>query len=117
MIKKLTVGTIILVAAIIAYNLVVQITSALSSEKRLSAQAEAVYKLEAQNRKLQDQLKAVTTKEFIEAQARNELGLAKPGETLVIIPEDKLKAVMGVASQSAKPRLANWLGWWEVFFR
>lgn len=115
MIKKLSVGTIILVAALIGYNLVTQITSALTSQQRLSAQADAVYQLEAQNRKLQAQLKAVSSQEFIETQARNKLDLAKPGETIVIIPEDKLKAVMGVASASAKPRLVNWLGWLKVF--
>ncbi len=115
MIRKLSIGVIIVLGLVIGYNLVAQITSALTSEERLSAQAEAVYKLEAQNKQLQAQLKKVTSPEFVETQARNKLGMGKPGETVVIIPEERLKQIMGT-SQSAVPRLPNWQGWLKVFF-
>lgn len=117
MIRKIVVAVIVTVVLIIAYNLLVQITDALKSEGRLSAQAETVYQLEARNKQLKNKLTQVLSPEFIEEQARNKLGLGKAGETMVIIPEEKLKSVMG-ASQSAQViRLPNWLGWWRVFFR
>ncbi len=115
MIRKLSIGVIILLGLIIAYNLLVQITKALRSGERLSAQAETVYKLEAKNKQLKTELKNVLSPEFVEQQARNKLGLSKIGETIVIIPEEKLRAVMGT-SQSAIIRLPNWLGWLRVFF-
>ena len=115
MIRKIVLGAIILICLVIAYNLIVQITDALKSQDRLSAQAEAVYQLEAKNRELKKKLSEVQTPQFIEEQARNKLGLGKAGETMMIIPEEKLKSVLG-ASQSAQVRLPNWLGWWKVFF-
>ncbi len=116
MIRKIALGVIILVVLSLAYNLLVQITDALRSGDRLSAAAEAVYNLEAKNRQLKNKLSEVQSPEFIEEQARNKLGLGKSGETMVIIPDDKLKLVMG-ASSSAGVRLPNWLGWFKVFFR
>lgn len=115
MIKKAIFGLIILVGLVIGYNLVIQITGALKSGDRLSSAAEEVYKLEAKNKQLKEKLSQIKSPQFIEEMARNKLGLSKPGETIVIIPEDKLKLILG-ASESAKIKLPNWLGWLKVFW-
>lgn len=115
MIRKIVLGAIILLILVTAYNLLVQINDALRSGERLSFQAETVYKLEAKNRELKKKLSEVQSREFIEKEARNKLGLGKVGETIVIIPEEKLKMILG-ASQSAEIKLPNWLGWLKVFF-
>ncbi len=117
MLKKIILGVTILIVLIIAYNLLVQINDALKSGERLSNSADVVYKLEAQNRELKKKLTQTESQEFIEQQARNKLGLGKSGETLVIIPEDKLKSVLGASQAAQIARLPNWLGWWKVFFR
>ena len=116
MVKKITLGLIILISLLVAYNLVTQIMEATKSGERLSQAAESVYKLEAKNKQLKTKLSQIKSPQFIEEIARNKLGLSKKGETVVIIPEEKLKLVMG-ASQSAEVRLSNWLGWWRMFFR
>ncbi len=116
MVKKLALGLIILVSLIIAYNLIIQIMSAMKSGERLSSVADAVYKLEAKNKALQDKLTQVQSPDFLEEEIRNKLGFAKKGETVVVIPDDKLKLVLG-ASTSAQIRLPNWLGWVKVFFK
>lgn len=116
MIKKVTLGVIILVVSIIAYKLLVQITDAVRSGERLSTAAEAVYKLEARNKQLKKQLADVQSEDFIEEQARNKLSLGKKGETVVIIPEDTLKLVMVASASAQEVRLLNWLGWLRVFF-
>lgn len=116
MIKKIVLGLIILVVLVIAYNLVIQITAALRSGERLSSAAEVVYKLEIKNKTLKGQLSQMQSPQFIEEAARNKLGLSKKGETVVVIPEEKLKLVLG-ASQSAVVRLPNWLGWLKLFWR
>lgn len=116
MVKKVTIGIVILVVLVIIYNLLLQITDSLRSSDRLNAQADAVYKLELKNKELKNKLSQIQSPEFIEQQARDKLGLGKEGETIVIIPDEKLKSVMG-ASESAEIRYPNWLGWWKVFFR
>jgi cell division protein DivIC len=117
MIKKILIILAIILVLFIAYKLIRQITDAIRSGDRLSSQAETVFNLEAKNKKLKQKLSEVQSKQFIEEQARNKLGLGRSGETVVIIPDEKLKAVLG-ASNSAyeKPRLPNYLGWFRVFW-
>ena len=116
MLKKLIYGIVIIIVLIIAYNLLMQITQAVKSGERLSQATEQLYKLQNENKELKKKLARIQSLDFIEAEARDKLGLSKKGETVVIIPEDKLKLVMG-ASQSAQIRLPNWLGWLKVFWR
>lgn len=115
MVKRIALGLIILVSLVVAYNLVIQIMAAVKSGERLSQAADTVYKLEAKNKELRKKLAEIQSSEFIEEQARDKLGLSKKGETVVIIPEEKLKLVLG-ASQAAQVRLPNWLGWLKVFW-
>ena len=89
---------------------------AVKSGERLSESADVVYKLEAKNKELKKKLTRIQSPEFIDEEVRNKLGLSKKGETIVIIPEEKIKAILG-ASSSAQIRLPNWLGWLKVFFK
>lgn len=116
MIKKIVPIAIIGIVLLIAYNLIMQITNAVRSQERLSAQAETVYQLEAKNKQFKKKLLEIQSEQFIEEQARNKLGLSKEGETIVIIPEDTLKLVMGATASAQAERLPNWLGWWRVFW-
>lgn len=115
MTKRIALGAVILVGLVVAYNLITQIMEATKSGERWSQAAETVYKLEAKNKELKKKLTQIKSPQFIEEIARNKLGLGKPGETVVIIPEDKLKLILG-ASSSAKVRFPNWLGWLKVFW-
>lgn len=114
MLKKISLGLIILVSLILGYNLITQAVETAKSGERLSQAAEIVYKLEIKNRQLKQDLSQMQSAEFIEKEVRNKLGFAKKGETIVVIPEEKLKMVLG-ASSSAQIRLQNWLGWWRLF--
>lgn len=116
MVKKIVIGTIIIVILLIAYNLIVQIMDAVRSGERLSEAAEKVYTLEIKNKELKEELVQAQSAEYIEQQARDKLGLGRKGETAFIIPEDKLKLVLGT-SNSAQIRLPNYLGWFKVFFK
>ncbi len=116
MVKKIVIGLIVLVLLVITYNLIKQIMEATKSGERLSQAADGVYQLEVKNKALKEKLIQIQSPQFIEAEVRNRLGLAKAGETVVVIPEEKLKTVLG-ASSSAQIRFPNWLGWLKVFFR
>ncbi len=116
MIKKIVLGVVVLIILVIGYNLITQIMAATKSGERLSQAADVVYKLETKNRELKKQLAQIQSPDFLEEQVRNKLGLAKKGETLVVIPEEKIKQVLG-ASSSVQVRFSNWLGWLKVFFK
>jgi len=116
MIKKLVIVAIILVGLIVGYNLVLQILEAAKSGEHLSEALEAVYRLEIKNKELKKRLENIQSAQFIEEGARDKLGLAKAGETVVIIPEEKIKQVLGSSSSATVISWPNWLGWWKVFF-
>lgn len=116
MIKKIALGAIFLVSLIIAYNLINQIINTTKSGDRLSQAADTVYKLELKNKELKKKLTQIQSPDFIEQQARDKLGLSKKGETVVIIPEETLKLVLGASESAQEIRLPNWLGWLRVFW-
>lgn len=116
MIRKVILGLIILVILFVVYSLINQIIEATRSGERLSEAADVVYKLETKNKQLKKKLSQIQSPQFLEEAIRNKLGMSKKGETVVVIPEEKLKLVMG-ASQAAELRLPNWLGWLKVFFK
>lgn len=96
--------------------MIVQITHAVRSTERLSSMTDILTNLQQENSNLRRQLSRVQTPQFIEAQARDKLGLAKKGETIIIIPDEKIKQVLGTTTSGTVNKLPNWLGWWKVFF-
>ncbi len=68
---------------------------------------------EAEKRKkqlLKQQLYFVNTPQFIENEAREKLGMVKPGEHIVLTPprESRQKIVLDTTP--------NWKKWWNLFF-
>lgn len=55
---------------------------------------------------------------YIEQEARNKLGLAKPGETVVIMPEATRSGNQTEPSKEiqSEPIMPNWKKWWKLFF-
>lgn len=117
MLKKIGMVLAIIVAVFIIYSLINQILDALKSGERLSTEAESLYKLEAKNKELKKKLARIKSLEFIEKEARNKLGLGKPGETVIIIPDEKIKEILQASASAKEARLPNPLGWWKVFFK
>lgn len=117
MLKKILIVVVALIVAFIAYNLINQIIHTLGASNRLSIVAERVYRLEVKNKELKNRLLEIKSLQFIEEQARNKLGLVKPGETVIIIPDSKIKEILGSTESAKEAMLPNWLGWWRVFFR
>lgn len=114
--KKIGIASIIIIVLFIAYNLIGQIIVAVSSSERLSEAAEELYQMEVKNKELKKILSEIKSTDFIEKQARDKLGLAKEGETVVIIPQEALERVLGESKRIENIELPNWLGWWKVFF-
>lgn len=117
MLKRIGLILAVIIAVFIVYNLLSQILDALKSSERLSTEADSLFKLEAKNKELKLKLSQIKSPEFIEKEARNKLGLAKPGETVIIIPDEKIKEILQASGSAKQARLFNPLGWWRVFFK
>ena len=70
--------------------------------------------LKAENTQLKQELEYKKSKEFMEAEIRNKLGLAKEGETVVILPQDQNQGSNLQLAQ--KPEVPNWQKWRDLFF-
>lgn len=115
---KIVIIIAALILIFIVYNFMVRIFTAFKAGDRLTEAANRLHTLEIQNKDLKAQLKEVTSPDYIEKQARDKLGLAKEGEVVVVIPEERIKQVLGLGKESPEEeKLANWLGWVRLFLK
>lgn len=86
---------------------------------RSAVQAEKakVEKMKEENAALQAQITQIQSPEFIEGQIRNKLGLVKPGEAIVVLPDAdilrKLAPQMPVDVETLPD--PNWKKWIHLF--
>lgn len=116
MVKKVVLVAAILVIGGVILSLFNQIESALSFSNRLSSVADDLRKAEVRNTQLKQKLSEIKSPQFVEEVARDKLGLARAGETVVIIPDEKIRQILGASASSREVRLPNWLGWLKVFW-
>ena len=116
MTKKIVIVLAGIAAVFITWSLIGQIMTTLKSGDRLQEATERLHLLEVKNKELKKRLEEVKTPAFLEEQARDKLGLVRDGETIVIIPEEKLNQVMGVTEKLEEIKLPNWMGWLKLFF-
>lgn len=74
----------------------------------------ALREVEAQHARLKSKLSEAQSAAFVEKEARNKLGLVKPGEVVVLVGQ-------GVSSASSDilqvgQVLPRWQQWWQLFF-
>lgn len=76
----------------------------------------------AQNNELNQKLLDVKKPQFIEQQARDKLNMAKPGETVVVVPTEvldplaKINATISASFFDRPEKVPNWKRWWKLFF-
>lgn len=89
------------------------------AQRQMDQAREEVETLEGEQAKLQRQLAVVTSEEFAEEQIRDELLLAKPGETVVVVPRvapfDFTSTSLSAGAQGKQENLANWQKWTQLF--
>lgn len=70
-------------------------------------------RLEQENLRLKQNLEFARTPEFVEREARDKLGLAKPGEVVVILTQPQATPASQAATGAIGP---SWKQWWRLFF-
>ncbi|OGG12617.1 hypothetical protein A2875_05395 [Candidatus Gottesmanbacteria bacterium RIFCSPHIGHO2_01_FULL_46_14] len=68
--------------------------------------------LASKNEELKRELMQAQTPEYIEEVAREKLGLIKEGETIILMPNDKLQ----MTNENQEENIANWKKWLRLFF-
>lgn len=114
--RKVIFLAVAIIILIIIYSLITQIFSAFHSGDRLTESLDKLHQLQVKNQALKKSLTEASSPEFIEQQARDQLGLAKEGEVIVVIPDELIHKILSQQSPNS-PRLSNPQGWWQLFFK
>ena len=85
--NSLKLYLLIFFCVLLALSLVRDITKINEVKKRVERAEEKVEKLKTGNKILEEELKKIQQSEYLEKQLRDKLGLAKEGETVVILPD------------------------------
>lgn len=101
----------------ISYFFIIDFKKANQINKEIQLLHEEIYNLENHNVKLTELIKYFDSEGYAEQKARLELGLKKPGETVVIIPRDKEGAEDGPIGKEVNMKQPNYIKWWKYFFQ
>jgi cell division protein FtsB len=86
---KVRVYLLILFVFLFSLSLFRNILKINEAKGRIQREKEKVIKLEEEGRVLEEELKKMQGNEFLERELRDKLGLAKKGESVVILPDSE----------------------------
>lgn len=89
-----------------------------SADEKIGEAEDKVVKLEDVNSSLRDEIERVATEQYVEKQLRDNLGLAKEGEIVVVLPEDEVLRKLAPKHEIEEETLPdpNWKKWLNLFF-
>lgn len=87
------------------------------ADERLKTANKKLVELKKENQTLQEKLQFYKSNQFIESQIRDKLQMAKPGETIIILPENLSRESSksgGESNKTTDRELSNWQKWLKV---
>jgi len=117
--RKIAIYGIIIFQVILIGSLVKGIQTSYKSRERVGDLEKRKNELVAENSKMKVEKEYVQSDYYLEKVAREDLHLVKPGETVVIVPEDsnmreKPAEAKAMAGEGKKQ---NWEKWWELLVK
>lgn len=103
---------LVILGLMVAIQMSLNIWKVYRSGRRISEAQKQLDEARKQQSQLQKDLTVVQSPEFIEKEAREKLGMGRPGEVVLILP--KFPSAKYEA-QSAKEKLATWQQWWKLY--
>ena len=115
--KKLTNWIFLIVALILSISLIQNIRHVAGSGDKINEAEKQISELEKEQKNLQTQVQFVKSDAFVEKQLRDKLGLAKPGELVVVLPDSELvkKYAPKVEDEEVSLPDPNWKKWEKLF--
>lgn len=107
---------IIVVSAMLVVNLSRSIWDLWRRRDILGERQAVLKRLEAEQARLQKEYEYAQSPEFIEQEARNRLGLAREGETVVLLPKSQIPNPNDQTKEEKEENVPNWKKWWRLFF-
>lgn len=116
--KKYIRYIVLIVSLFLIFSISRSIWGLLQKGKTLDEAKERVEELEKEQAKLLEMREVIESEEFVEREAREKLGLAKPGEVVVILPHDDIlrKFAPKVEEEEFVQEQPIWKRWVRMFF-
>jgi len=108
--------SIIIVGLLISFGLARNLYVTYQNSQLLTSAKEKLDRLRAENLRLKEEHTAASDPNFIEREARNRLGLVRPGETVVILPASGAAFPSSLSGEAVKPTRPVWQQWLGLFF-
>src|SRR3989339_1957288 len=112
--RKLAQYGIIVFQILLIISLVRGVQLTLRSRERVTDLEKKKAELVKEEERLKAQEEYVQSPYYLEKVAREELHLAKPGETVVIVPDSILQITDDSRQADTHTEQPNWQKWWEV---
>ena len=98
-------------------SLIRNILRVVESNKRIEKAQDRVEKLKKENEELEEKLAVTKSEGYIEKQLRDKLGLAKEGEIVIVLPNEKILETLAPSLEEEEETLPdpNWKKWLKLF--
>ncbi len=113
--RKVIKIIVILIGILLIIKLSRDILRLLKSGEQVKLAQDQVQLLEEEKQVLLEKYQYYQSDEFIEEEARNKLNMARPGETIVILPPN-VGELVGRTNSQPEPEIPNWQKWYQLFF-
>ena len=114
---------------VLSVNTIKSALNVLKSKDRLDQVNNEVAVLEDEKKKIEEEIEFKKTDEYIEAKARNDLNLIKPGEKVYVVKTtekdtagnvlsetDTVASEKGLDKGNEEKKNENWYSWYRLFF-
>jgi len=108
---------LIIFTILLGISFVRNISKTINIEKKVREKEERVEKLKEENKQLEKRLEEISNDSYIERQLRDSLGLAKRGETIIILPDKEILKSLAPNIEEEEDTLPdpNWKKWLNLF--
>jgi cell division protein FtsB len=99
-------------------SLIRNVLRVVESNKRIGKAQDQVEKLKKENEELEEKLAVTRSEGYIEKQLRDKLGLAKEGEIVIVLPDEKILETLAPKLEEEEETLPdpNWKKWLKMFY-
>lgn len=108
--------SIIIVGLLVSFGLARNLYLTYQNSQILTQAKAKLERLKAENTQLKADNEAAQDPNFIEREARNRLGLVKPGEVVVVLPEKGATLSASPQDSPTRPNRPIWQQWLGLFF-
>ncbi len=111
--RKVVFFIVIIASVLVINNLVHSIYDLYRKKDLIETAKQEIDSEKVENMQLRAKLTEVQDAGFVEREARDKLFMSRQGESVVVLPNEVLRA-----TAEAEPRdtRANWEKWWDLFF-